>query len=70
MGKCLTLLAAPCFSSRPHGLTLFKSHRDGTDIVIVDWEDAVAPNLKTEARNAVGTFFGDPRTALYSNTCA
>ena len=37
-----------------------KAIATGTDIVIVDWEDAVAPNLKTEARNAVGTFFGDP----------
>ena len=37
-----------------------KAIATGTDIVILDWEDAVAPNLKTEARNAVGTFFGDP----------
>ena len=37
-----------------------KAIATGTDIVIVDWEDAVAPNLKAEARNSVGTFFGDP----------
>jgi len=37
-----------------------KAIATGTDIVIVDWEDAVAPDLKAEARKSVGTFFGDP----------
>ena len=37
-----------------------KAIATGTDIVIVDWEDAVAANLKAEARKSVGTFFSDP----------
>lgn len=37
-----------------------KAIATGTDIVIIDWEDAVALNLKAEARKSVGTFFSDP----------
>ena len=37
-----------------------KAIATGTDIVIVDWEDAVAPARKAEARELTGTFFADP----------
>ena len=43
---------------RPDRFT--KAVATGTDIVIVDWEDAVVPDLKAEARKAVGGFFGEP----------
>ncbi|MEE2688520.1 MAG: CoA ester lyase [Pseudomonadota bacterium] len=43
---------------RPDRFT--KAVATGTDIVIVDWEDAVVPDLKAEARRAVGGFFGEP----------
>jgi (S)-citramalyl-CoA lyase len=37
-----------------------KAIATGTDIVIVDWEDAVVPERKAEARELTGTFFGEP----------
>ncbi|MBT5496862.1 MAG: CoA ester lyase [Alphaproteobacteria bacterium] len=37
-----------------------KAIATGADIVIVDWEDAVVPDRKAEARELTGTFFGDP----------
>ena len=37
-----------------------KAIATGTDIVIVDWEDAIVPDRKAEARELTGTFFGDP----------
>lgn len=37
-----------------------KAIATGADIVIVDWEDAVVPDRKAEARKLTGTFFGDP----------
>ena len=36
-----------------------KAVATGADIVIVDWEDAVIPTRKAEARKLTGTFFGD-----------
>ena len=36
-----------------------KAIATGTDIVIVDWEDAVVPERKAEARELTGTFFGE-----------
>ena len=38
-----------------------KAIATGADIVIIDWEDAVIPQRKVEARNNVGTFFGDEK---------
>ena len=35
-----------------------KAIATGADIVIVDWEDAVIPDRKAEARVSVGGFFG------------
>jgi (S)-citramalyl-CoA lyase len=43
---------------RPDRFT--KAIATGADIVIVDWEDAVVPDRKAEARELTGTFFGDP----------
>ena len=37
-----------------------KAIATGTDIVIVDWEDAVVPERKAEARELTGNFFGEP----------
>lgn len=37
-----------------------KAIATGTDIVIIDWEDAVVPERKAEARELTGTFFGEP----------
>lgn len=37
-----------------------KAIATGADIVIVDWEDAVIPDRKAEARMSVGGFFGEP----------
>ena len=37
-----------------------KAIATGTDIVIVDWEDAVVPERKAEARKLTGNFFGEP----------
>lgn len=36
-----------------------KAIATGADIVIVDWEDAVIPDRKAEARVSVGGFFGE-----------
>ena len=36
-----------------------KAIATGTDIVIVDWEDAVVPERKAEARELTGNFFGE-----------